>query len=176
MLISQQDFLKILTEPQQILLNNKTLKNFIDFLLKQYQEYDHICFYQDNEILFMEDEISFSSYLKMTIDETKNEFQFLFENQSYDEIKDSPPDFQKNIGYIALDTIKIINKWQDILLQDSFSKETICIKKDHSLYQKILEALKLEQKYENLTFEISYTGDLKEIESSEEDSSDLDWI
>lgn len=177
MLISQEDFLKILTEPQQILLNNKTLNEFIDFILMEYKELDHICFHQNDEILFMTDEISFSSYLKMVIDETKNEFLFFFENQDYEDILDSPPEFQKNIGYIALDTIKILNKWQDMILQDSLSKEVHFLQEDHYLHRELIKAFKLENKYENLTFEISYTGDLKEqIESFEEDSSDLDWI
>lgn len=177
MLISQQDFLKILTEPQDIILGNRSIEHFIEFLLKEYRNLEHICFRTQFELVFMEDELSFSSYLKIDINESSNQFQFLFENEEYESIAHAPEDFQKNIAYIALDTIKIVSKWQDHILQEELKKKIFKIDETENIHKALASHFKIKNKYKNLIFEISYSGEeIEQTTLSDEDNSDFDWI
>jgi len=178
MIISQDDFLNILTEPQEILLGKKTMQQFKEFLLKEYKELEHICLSSGEEIVFMEDEESFSSYIKIILDEVNCEFCFWFENEEYSSIAESNDEFKKNIAYIALDTIKIISKWQNLILNEHLSTETHFVDESKNIYKSLCDYFKITNKYKNLTFEISFSGELVEdiSTSKEEESSDFDWI
>ena len=178
MIISQEDFLKILTEPQKILLGDKTLENFIEFMLKEYKELDHICYRSKFELIFMEDEISFSSYLKIDIDEVNNQFTFFFENEDYETIASTPEEFQKNIAYIALDTIRIIAKWQNMIFQEQLTKQLVKVDETQSIHKELVSYFKIKNKYKNLIFEVSFSGEpIEEIDTtSDDDSSDFEWI
>lgn len=178
MLISQNDFLKILTEKQDIILGTKTLQDFKNFLLEEYKEVEHICFLANDEILFMEDETSFSSYIKIIFDNINNQFQFYFENEDYESISEAPEYFKKHIAYIALDTIKALSKWQNLVLNEQLAKKIFTIDETHQIHKTLCDHFKITNKYKNLTFEISYSGEpIEDISTStEEDSSDFDWI
>lgn len=186
--MDELEFISFLTEEQEILLEDKSIEDFLSFVTENLKTYGYTVL-KENErfyksLFFSSKKSSDTLLLEMKIDIDSKTFAFYFNKETgFDSLSEASEPIKKEVGFLALDLMATVAKWEEKLIIEAYNEKMfeINISPQNALSQDIA---KLILQHENIRFtQESFSGRIviyadrtfdKEPEP-EEDSSD-EWI
>lgn len=187
--MDELEFISFLTEEQEILLEDKSVEDFLTFVTENLKTYGYTVL-KENErfyksLFFSSKKSSDNLLLEMKTDLESKTFAFYFNKETgFDSLTEASESIRKEVAFLALDLMATVSKWEEKLIIEAYNEKMfeINISPKNSISQEIAKVI---LKHNEIDFtDETFSGKIiiyadksisQENSEQEEESSD-EWI